>query len=252
MRTLAERDVKALLSVVAELAALDDAVPFPEELLRHAGDLVGGAEVCFSELDRLRQRPVSPDGDPDVDVDEESRTYFRLAHQHPVCSRRTLSDDWTSVLKVSDFATQRQFERTEIWNELYRAEGVRYWMDVGLEPTGPETRVFIFTRRDRDFDERDRLMIKLLRPHLQQRHDTARWAAEAADALATLEEEGTAALSDVVLCSARGVLEFASPRARRLITTYFGPVNGSLPEELRAALRLRRSTVSAERNGRRL
>ena len=252
MRTLAERDVKALLSVVAELAALDDAVPFPPELLRRAGDLVGGADVCFSELDRLRQRPISPPGAQDAVPDEESRTYFRLAHQHPVCGRRKRSDDWTSVLKVSDFATQREFERTEIWNELYRADRVRYWMDVGLAPTGPQTRVFIFTRSDRDFDERDRLMIELLQPHLQQRHDQARSAADAADALATLEEEGTDALSDVVLCSARGVLEFASPRSRQLIATYFGPVNGSLPDELRVALRKRRSTVSSERNGRRL
>src|SRR5437764_14598919 len=113
MRTLAERDVKALLSVVAELAALDDAVPFPPELLRHAGDLVGGAEVWFSELDRLRQRPIVPSGSDsgaqDAAADEESRTYFRLAHEHPVCSRRTRSDDWASVLKVSDFASQRQF-----------------------------------------------------------------------------------------------------------------------------------------------
>jgi len=256
MRTLAERDVKALLSVVAELAVLDDVRPFPTDLLRRTGDLIGGADVSYSELDRLRQRSIfqaSSDGDEsDAPSGDEARAYFRLANEHPVCSRRTAADDWTSVLKVSDFSSQREFERTEIWNELYRHSDVRYWMDVGIAPTGPQTRVFIFTRSDRDFDERGRLVLELLQPHLQQRYDRTRTAAEAADALATLEEGGTDAFYDVVLCSNRGVMEFASPRSRRLLATYFGSENGSLPEGLRAALRGPRGTVSVERAGRRL
>jgi DNA-binding CsgD family transcriptional regulator len=256
MRTLAERDVKALLSVIAELAVLDDVRPFPTDLLRRTGDLIGGAEVSYSELDRLRQRSIfqaSSDGDEsDAPSDDEARAYFRLANEHPVCSRRAAADDWTSVLKVSDFSSQREFERTEIWNELYRHSDVRYWMDVGIAPTGLQTRVFIFTRSDRDFDERDRLVLELLQPHLQQRYDRTRTAAEAADALATLEEGGTDAFYDVVLCSNGGVMEFASPRSRRLLATYFGSENGSLPEGLRAALRKPRGTVSVERAGRRL
>jgi len=204
----------------------------------------------------LRQRSsfqASSDGDEsDAPSDDEARAYFRLANEHPVCSRRTAADDWTSVLKVSDFSSQREFERTEIWNELYRHSDVRYWMDVGIAPTGPQTRVFIFTRSDRDFDERDRLVLELLQSHLQQRYDRTRTAAEAADALATLEEGGTDAFYDVVLCSNRGVMEFASPRSRRLLATYFGSENGSLPEGLRAALRGPRGTVSVERAGRRL
>jgi DNA-binding CsgD family transcriptional regulator len=156
------------------------------------------------------------------------------------------------VLKVSDFSSQREFKRTEIWNELYRVDAIRYWMDVGIVPTGSQTRVFIFTRGDRDFDERDRLVLELLQPHLQQRYDHTRTAAEAADALATLEEGGTDAFYDVVLCSDSGVMEFASTRSRRLLATYFGSENGSLPQGLRAALRGPRGAVSVERDGRRL
>jgi DNA-binding CsgD family transcriptional regulator len=204
----------------------------------------------------LRQRSIfqaSSDGDEsDAPSEDEARKYFRLASEHPICSRRTRTDDWTSVLKVSDFVSQRAFERTEIWNELYRAEDVRYWMDVGIAPTGPRTRVFIFTRSDCDFDERDRLVLELLQPHLQQRYDRTRTAAEAADALATLEEGATDAFHDVVLCSDRGVMEFASPRSRRLLASYFGSENGSLPHGLRAALSGPRGAVSIERDGRRL
>jgi DNA-binding CsgD family transcriptional regulator len=211
MRTLAERDVKALLSVVADLTMLDDARPFPPELLRRAGELVGGADVSYREADRLRQRSIvqaSSDGGESDDP---------------------FVDDWTSVLKVSDFSSRRNVERTV-----------------------PRTGVFIFTRTDRDFDERDRLVLELLQPHLQQRYDHARTAAEAADALATLEEGGTDAFYEVVLCSERGVMEFASPRSRRILATYFGSENGSLPRGLRAALRGTGGVVSVERHGRRL
>jgi DNA-binding CsgD family transcriptional regulator len=95
-------------------------------------------------------------------------------------------------------------------------------------------------------------VLELLQPHLQRRYDHTRTVAEAADALATLEEGGTDAFYDVVLCSDRGVMEFASPRSQRLLATYFGSENGSLPEGLRAALRGPHGTVSVERAGRRL
>jgi DNA-binding NarL/FixJ family response regulator len=256
VRTLAERDLTGLLSAVAEIAVLDDARPFPPGLLRRLGDLLGGADVSYSELDRLRQLSMfyaTSDGEESDDPSEDDAIdYFRLVEQHPVCSRRTRADDWTSVHKVTDFSSQRDFERTEIWNELYRDDGIRYWMDVGIAPTGRRTRVFVFTRKDRDFDERDRLVLALLQPHLQQRYDRTRTAAQAADALATFEEGGTDAFHDVVLCADSGAIEFASPRSRHLLATYFGTENGNLPQGLRAALHGSRDAVSIELDGRRL
>src|SRR3954451_10893313 len=231
MRTLEQSDVSGLLSLVAEIAVLDDARPFPPALLGRLGDLFGGDGASYCELDRLRQRVVfaassACDEIDAPDDDDETREYFRLAHEHPVCGHRVRTDEWTTTHKASDFSTQRDFERTEIWNELYRPEGIRYWMDVGIAQSGPRTRMFIFARGDADFDERDRLVLDLLQPHLQKRYDDTKTAAEAADALVTLEEGGADDLSDVVLCSEMGVLEFASPRSRDLLATYFGSTNG--------------------------
>jgi DNA-binding NarL/FixJ family response regulator len=256
MRRLAERDVKDLLSVVADLAVLDDLVPFPPHLLHRVGELMGDADVSYSELDRARQRSLFRAGSDgfqsDSSTEEEDREFFRLIGQHPICGRRTRSGEWTSVHKVSDFSSQRDFERTEIWNEFYRSEQIRYWMDVGIAPTGSHTRMFIFTRGNRDFDERDRLVLELLQPHLQRRHDHTSAAAVSADALATLEEGRTDAFYDVVLCSEDGVMEFASRRSRQLLATYWGSENGTLPAGLRAALRGSGRAVSADRDGRRL
>lgn len=257
MRTLEQSDVAGLLSLVAEMAVLDDVRPFPPELLGRLADLFGCDGASYCELDRLRQRVVfvsSSVGD-EIDApddDDETRAYFRLAHEHPVCGHRTRTDEWTTAFKASDFSTQHDFERTEIWNELYRSEGIRYWMDVGIAPSGPRTRMFILARGDADFDERDRLVLDLLQPHLQKRYDNTKTAAEAADALATLEEGGTDELSEVLLCSEMGVLEFASPRSRDLLATYFGSSNGKLPGGLLAALRRSGDTVTIDRAGQRL
>jgi len=257
LRTLPERDVAALLAVTGELAALDEGFPFPPHFLERLGEIVGGAEVVYNELDRARERSVvyaSSVDDASASealTDEESREFFRLVRQHPVCGRRTATQEWTSVLKVSDFASLRQFHRTEIWTELYREYDIDYWIDVGLEPTGAYTRMFLFTRDRRDFGERDRLMLELLQPYLQKRYDDVIRATDAADALATLDEGGTDSLHDIVLCTTQGVIEFASRRSRRLLETYFRSENGHLSDALHAAL-ARSALLVVERERRRL
>jgi len=263
VRTLPERDVAALLSVVGELAALDDALAFPPHFLERLGRLMNCSAVGYSELDRARKRSVLQcewvEGEglvtPPSEHDEDE--VFRLLSQHPVCGYRTRTWDWTSPYKISDFATLREFRRTEIWARVYRDEEprVNHWIDVGLRPSGAHTRVFVFTRSRGDFDERDRLVLSLLQPHLQRRYDSATLAAEAASALATLEEGGGGSDDPrhVVLCSVLGVIEFASPESRRILSDHFELDGGRVPEPLLAMLRRDPgSPVVVEHDGHRL
>ena len=255
---MSERDVAALLSVTAEIVALEDADPFPPRLVARIAGLIANHEATYCVLDRGTERFISSswwcegEGATEVAGYEHDSTYWRLRHTHPVCGYRERTNDWTSVRKVSDFATQRAFRRTEIWNAAYREEDVNYWIDVGLRPTGKQTHVFIFARGARDYDERDRLVLELLQPHLQARFDRVQLAAEAADALTSIEETGVDDPEHVVLCSADGVIEFASPDSRRLLATYVEGVNGRIPDGLLNALRYGRAAVAVERDGRRL
>jgi DNA-binding CsgD family transcriptional regulator len=257
---LPERDVAAVLGLTAELVALEDADPFPPYLLGRLAALIANREVGYSELDRGRQCSIHhswwQDGDGATEIPGETQEgadqYWRLRHTHPVCSYRERTNDWTTVRKISDFATLREFRRTEIWDEVYRHGQVNYWIDVGLRPTGKQTRVFVFARSRGDFDERDRLVLELLQPHLQHRYDRVQAATEAADALASIEEHGTDDPQRVVLCSADGVIEFASPESRRLLATYLQCANGSVPTGVLSALRRGRQPIVVERDGQRL
>jgi DNA-binding CsgD family transcriptional regulator len=262
----AQRDVAALLSVSSELERLDSPYAFPPRFLQSLRALVGADWVSYSELDRARrcalygvwwwdedcQGVYEHDAHDTPDEDEEAALYWRLKHTHPLCSYREQTNDWTSTRAVSQFMTYRGFQQTEIWNALYRDCALRDWLDVGIRPTGARTRMFIFGRAGAEFGDRERRILDLLRPHLQRRYDATRVAAEAADALASLYDEEAEDANHVVLCSIEGIIEFASPRSRRLLSEYLDQPNGRLPGAVLHALRQWHQPIAFERNGRRL
>jgi DNA-binding CsgD family transcriptional regulator len=237
---LSIRDVSALLSFVSELKELDDPLAFPPRVLDGLRRLIPANDVAYSELNPADRTSILQvwwadgyEGVSSGDEDDESRElWWQLRPTHPVCGYRTTSDNWTQPLKVSDFATLRAFRRTPIYDAYYRGE-LDYWLDVGLPATATRTRVFIFARRGgRDFTERDRLVLEVLRPHLEARATAAESAARAAASLGSAQELAGEEARNVVLCTARGTIEFASPSSRALLASFVGVENGSLPTAL--------------------
>ncbi len=261
MRTLAEGDVTEVASVAAELAAIDDAEPFPVAVLARLATLVGSRDVTYTELDRGREAFLYEawwddgvgGGSARPEADRHSDTlWWRLRHQHPIRAYRERTDDWTSTRLMSDFVSLREFRRTEIWNELYRDRQCNHWIGVGLRQSRTtQTQMFIFTRERLDFRERDRLVLDLLQPHLQRRYERAQAAAEAADALATFTEQDNGDTGRLIICSRGGTIEFASKQARRTLGKYFESAAGRLPASVSSALH-RGDPVSVNRGEQRL
>ncbi len=237
MRSLAERDATALLEVVAELDHLDDPLPFPPRFLKMLARLVGTNDASYSMLDRPRERLLHQifwyDGAEIVEgpSDDSENPYWRLRHSHPLCSYRERTGDWTTAHTVSEFASQHAFRRTAVWDEIYRSEGINYWLDIGLPPQEGVTRVFIFVHGTRDFGDRERLLLQLLEPHLERRAREVETRAAAVDALAAVEDAEDQP-HDIVLATVRGTVEFGSPHSRELLMRYLGVANGTLPEAL--------------------
>jgi DNA-binding CsgD family transcriptional regulator len=237
--SLAKRDAAALLELVAELDHLGDPLPFPPQFLGRLAQLIGTVDASYCALDRHNERLVHEsswfDGEEFVDgpSDERGHPYWRLRHSHPVCSHRERTGDWTTPHTVSEFVSQRAFRRTAVWDEVYRHEGINYWLDMGLPPQDAITRVFIFVHGTRDFGDRERLLLRLLEPHLERRACEVETRAEAADALATAEDASDQP-HDIVLASVHGTLEFGSPHARELLRRYLGVQNGAVPEAILA------------------
>jgi DNA-binding CsgD family transcriptional regulator len=233
---LAERDATALLEVVAELDRLDDPLPFPPRFLKTLARLIGTGSAGYSMLDRSNERLVQEiewcNGDEYVEgpSDESGNPYWRLRHSHPLCSYRERTGDWTHAHTVSEFASQRAFRRSAVWDEVYRHEGINYWLDMGLPPQEGVTRVFIFTHALRDFGDRERLLLQLLQPHLERRAREVEERDAAVEALAALEDARNGDQPhDIVLATASGTIEFGSPHSRELLRRYLGVVNGAVP-----------------------
>jgi DNA-binding CsgD family transcriptional regulator len=243
VRTLSARDASALLAFVAELHDAQEPMAFPPRILARLQQLIPSDAVGYSELDPSAQESIlqawyDADGDHEViagnerawNGDEQQRQlWWRVRVGHPVCGFRDSTGDWTNPYKNSDFATLGEFRRTAYCDVF--SDAAYRWLDVGLAATATRTRVFIFTRdRGHDFDERDRLLLELLQPHLADRAQVVALAARGAAALAAVEERGGLEAGNVVLCSASGLIEFGSPSARALLHRYLGLENGRVAE----------------------
>jgi DNA-binding CsgD family transcriptional regulator len=135
--------------------------------------------------------------------------------------------------KLSDFVTRRQWHRLEVYVEYFRFFGVEDKMLVGL-PAPPGLRKVVGVDRcgDRDFGERERLLLNLLQPHLGALDAAARERRLAAALL--LEREGAA----LVVLQSSDRIDFATPAAERLLVRHFDDTSdGDLPEPIRAWLR---------------
>ena len=106
----------------------------------------------------------------------------RFGFDHPFTQYSMATADPTA-LKVSDFFTMRQFLNTPLYNEFYRHMGIERVLGIAAPwPFGITTLNAVRRRTERDFTERDRLVLNLLRPHFSQARKNAdlRTAAQAA------------------------------------------------------------------------
>ena len=166
MLRLAARDVERLLRFVADAEELGGEDPFTPELLAELGKLVTADAVSYCEQDRVRKRHrahVQRSGDiftlPDV-------SYWDIAHEHPVC--RVHNGGVFNAYMLSDFVSLGRLRRSRVYALWFRPMEVQHELNVGLPSPLWHTKTFLFDRApgSPDFNERDRLVLDLLQPHL--------------------------------------------------------------------------------------
>jgi DNA-binding CsgD family transcriptional regulator len=179
---LGHGDYEAALEIVAEAADSSREQPFElpaiEGLLRlipsdRAGYFeYGGGGVTFGGRNTfLVDSPAWSSKDTDMDSDVVRATIDSWPLRDG-CERASPE----SPLKLSDFLTGAQLRRNPWYAETMRGCGIEHELKVWLPSEEPDVhRGFFFVRgpRDRDFDERDRAVLRLLKPHLARIR--ARW-----------------------------------------------------------------------------
>jgi DNA-binding CsgD family transcriptional regulator len=233
--SLSRNDAEDLLRFVGEAESLGGDQPFTEELLVELGRLVRADWVTYCELDRVRRRNLLQVTRPDDSYEDDGDTIFWdfVCEVHPVCVRHQAGV--FDALKLSDFVSAGELHDTRLYDLWFRPWEIEHELNVAIPSPHWHTKTFLFdrTRESRDFTERDRLILDLLRPNLARLWEAARTRRLLNAALAELDRGDEHDPRGVVLLGGADEISFASPAAERLLREYFSAELGArLPEAL--------------------
>ncbi|HWD80438.1 MAG TPA: response regulator transcription factor [Kribbella sp.] len=171
--TVTERDLRTLLDIIDCGRQAGPEEVFPRDLLRALAELIPAEDISFQisrPFDRefLALELVGEEAD---ELDDGWEDLFWAAYWgDAVCSRPQRTGDYTTVWKLSDYLSRRQLTRSSA-GAWFRLAGVRNEITVPFPVRGAEDRrVLLFRWTGRDFTERERLLLQMLRPHLVQIH----------------------------------------------------------------------------------
>ena len=174
-----DRDLRALAAIVsADRADLLDGEGLPPSLLADLMAQIRCDEISFERFDsgRLETRflqviPVTDIG-PAEDVQPVHWQHYWDCQS---CSYPDRTGDRRSVITIADFYSARQWQSTGMYCDIYRPQGYEHDLQLCLpDPAGHTAgagrtvRMFFFRGPGLDFSERDRAVLTLLRPHLEQ------------------------------------------------------------------------------------
>jgi DNA-binding CsgD family transcriptional regulator len=185
MSCLTEADYRGVLGVVRAAGEVEGPLPFTEPVLDALWRLVPCDVVAYHERvggEAALAYVGEPRGLLTPEVREASRRYW---HQSPL----TLT---VGARMYSDFFSVRGFHALELYQHVARPLGVEDMIRLWLDPSVSDRARLEFDRAQRDFTERDRAVLDLVRPHLEQfrRRATHRRAASgAASGLTPRERE---------------------------------------------------------------
>jgi DNA-binding CsgD family transcriptional regulator len=168
---------------------------------------------------------------------------------HPLLS--THATGRRAAVRLSETVEPRRLSRSEVYGDLLRPSGFVYGIAIGIPTRRGEVIVAGLGRREQQFSERDRDVLDLVRPRLENALQAAETREHLARALAPNPPLDTA----VVLLNGCGEIERSSLDAERWLAEHFGAAEhpGWLPGPVAEWLALPpRPPLVSVREGRRL
>ncbi|MGC4032355.1 MAG: LuxR C-terminal-related transcriptional regulator [Tepidisphaeraceae bacterium] len=227
---MAQRSVADVLQEsLRELYAHLDLDALPLIAIGVAQRLVDCDVTAYNEIDPTRGRAVGivmPEvaGPP---IFAALPIWERYIHQHPLISHFR-ANPYDRPHKVTDFISQAAFEDTDIYREFFGPLNLRYQIVTNLPTRSTMVAGISQNREKRDFTERDRRALDLLRPHLLQAYENAALVSELRANSTRLELLMDRLDRGQIVIAADGRVVLASPAAVRFVQEF-------LPDETLAA-----------------
>ncbi|MFI7061909.1 response regulator transcription factor [Kribbella sp. NPDC050124] len=166
--TVTERDLRRMFDVIDRGRDAGPDEVYPRELMRALAELIPADDVTFQVSRPLEREFVAVEEVTEEEVvieDGWEDLFWQSYWFDDVCSRPQRTGDYESVWKVSDYLSAAQLGRSPV-GEWFRLNGVHSEITVPFPATGSEDRrLLLFRGTGGDFTERERLLLRMLRPH---------------------------------------------------------------------------------------
>jgi DNA-binding CsgD family transcriptional regulator len=226
MAALSERDLHAVLDFVGEAYDAQDRAEFRSVLLPGIHRLVTSEYVSYNEVEQGTRAAVSIVS-PDLPA-WAHRAWGRHAAENPLLQNYLRTRDGRS-LRFSDVTSSEQLRRTALYEQLYGPLGDLEHQVAFTLPSTPELTIAVaLSRAGRDYSERDRRLLELIRPHLIQAYRGAQLRERLVGILGGLRQGLDADGTAIVVVDALGVVGFVSAAAEELLDG----LPGSAPPEI--------------------
>jgi DNA-binding CsgD family transcriptional regulator len=167
LERLRPSDYQSVLNVVREINGIQRMDDFPRRAMSGIGHLIESDLLTYNEIDTRRQRAFMVQEPAGAINAPQVQTFERLAHQHPLINHYARTRE-SRPRKVSDFLSLTEFRRLDLYQEFFRVVAVNYQMAVTIPSANALVIGIALNRAGRDFSERDRSVLDLVRPHLVQ------------------------------------------------------------------------------------
>jgi DNA-binding CsgD family transcriptional regulator len=246
---LADTDVDAAHGFARALGETRTVAELRRQVLRDLAQLVPADVLTWDSVElpsgAVRHEALPAEAEPPgafaAVVGDATRHPLLSAH---VARRR-------SALRLSEAVDPHRLSHSALYGDLLRRSGVEYAIAIGVRTERREAVVAGLGRAEYEFSERDRDVLDLVRPGLEE----ALWAAEARGRLVRALAADPPAGTAVVLLDRYGEIEQSSLDAERWLAEHFGAAEhpGWLPGPVAGWLALPpRPALVSVRDGRRL
>jgi len=226
-------------AILRRIYAATDVETLARTVVAEAPKLIGSVHASFNAM-----APSVPWAqiwmDRGDDPERLQRSFAAHMHEHPAVRNFLRTGDPTTHA-ISDFASARVFQATQLYQQLYRELGVRDQMGFCLGPPGRENFALALGRERRSFTATDRRWMERLRPHVGQALDNAR-AFERLNRRLQGAVEGASALGHALVVLDQALRPVVYPTAAERLLQRFLPrpwgSEAALPGDLLRWLRV--------------
>ena len=217
MERLKRSDFKRILEFLENLYAVQDHLSLRKNIVRALPSLIQADVHSYTETNHQENTAILEDapGGP-VMSPTEKECYSQFSLQHPTIAYYQQTGDG-QTLKISDFLTSSEWQRTDLYSHVYRPHGLKYNLGAGLALSKEVVMALGLSRGRKDFSERDRSILNLLRPHCLQAYSNARLVTQMQQRMTALTRVVDQLDQAVLEVDAKGNIVWVTDKAKTLL-----------------------------------